>query len=301
MVPAQNKDRRGKKALMEEETISYALLRPTRQSAPILYASPHSGNRYPTDFVHDALLDPVSLRRSEDAFVDDLYSDCIRYGSPQLKALYPRAYLDVNREPYELDPSMFDSPLPDFVNVDSPRALAGLGTIAKVVANGCHIYRSKLCFEEIDQRINRIYYPYHDTLFHLLEETVDRFGGALLIDCHSMPSNVQGPGQKTQKPPADIILGDRFETSCANWITNLAEKLLKEEGFSVGRNKPYAGGFTTQHYGTPKKRVHALQIEINRALYMDEEYIVRLPEFDSVKKHLNRFMEKLATLPHRKL
>ncbi len=270
------------------------VLKPAKQTAPVLYASPHSGNQYPVDFVANANLDPLSLRRSEDAFVHELYDSCIQYGSPLLHANFPRAYVDANREPYELDPDMFSGPLPSYVNVDSLRAQAGLGTIARIVTNGADIYREKLSFTEVHQRIDGLYHPYHATLRHLIETTRTQFGACLLIDCHSMPSRVEATSAKGRIP--DIILGDRFGTSCAEWVSDFAQVILEEQGFSVMRNRPYAGGFTTDHYGNPTQRVHALQIELNRALYMDEETITRLNAFNDIKSRLEGFIQRLNTL-----
>ncbi|SCA57526.1 N-formylglutamate amidohydrolase [Candidatus Terasakiella magnetica] len=274
---------------------SYTLLRPKKQTSPVVYASPHSGRCYPKDFVENSPLDPIALRRSEDAFVDELYEACVKQGSPLLKANYPRAYLDVNREPYELDPAMFEDPLPSYVNIDSPRAQAGLGTIAKMVTNGNNIYAHKLKFEEADQRIKKIYHPYHSALRQMIEQTHKAYGACLLIDCHSMPSGIS----KSGSPPhdyADIILGDRFGSSCASWITDHLQNLLEDEGFIVKRNRPYAGGFTTQHYGRPDQHIHTVQIELNRALYMDEATISPNEGFEKIKKHLNNIIAQLSII-----
>ncbi len=275
---------------------SFTILHPKKQTAPVVYASPHSGCYYPRDFIESSLLDPTTLRRSEDAFIDEIYQVCTKFGSPLLKAVYPRAYIDVNREPYELDPDMFDSPLPSFVNTESARAQVGLGTIAKIVTNGADIYRNKLHFPEIDERIKRLYHPYHAALRRLIEETRERFGTCLLIDCHSMPSGSPTPNGDFQRIEADIILGDRFGTSCDSWITERTQHLLETQGFSVKRNRPYAGGFTTQHYGEPARQIHVLQIELNRALYMDEDYITPLPQLTDVKRRLQAAIEELNDL-----
>ncbi|NVK17515.1 MAG: N-formylglutamate amidohydrolase [Methylocystaceae bacterium] len=273
------------------------ILRPKTQKSPVIYASPHSGNHYPKDFVKNALLDPITLRRSEDAFVHEVYESCIDYGSPMLRANFPRAYVDANREPYELDPAMFQDRLPPYVNTDSQRALAGLGTIAKVVTNGAHIYKEKLQFSAVRDRIETLYHPYHAALRQLIEETRGQFGACLLIDCHSMPS-IGGPIEPDEdNNRTDIILGDRFGTSCAEWITDFAQEILQDQGFVVRRNQPYAGGYTTYHYGMPDQRVHTLQIELNRVLYMDEETITRLPELETIKKKFSVLIEKLSTIP----
>jgi N-formylglutamate amidohydrolase len=283
------------------DSVPFTILHPENRSAPVVFASPHSGNVYPQDFVDNALLDPIALRRSEDAFVDEIYDSCLIFGSPLLKANFPRAYLDPNREPYELDPAMFESKLPSYVNVDSPRARAGLGTVAKMVTNGSNIYRDKLDFEEVRSRIENLYHPYHGALRQLIEETRHQYGTCLLVDCHSMPS-IGGPMDNDQgNTRTDIILGDRFGSSCAPWITDLAQSILEKEGFIVKRNRPYAGGFTTHHYGTPADHVHALQIELNRALYMNEESVTRLPELEDIKKRIESLIKQLCSIDPQRL
>ena len=217
----------------------------------------------------------MTLRRSEDAFVDEIYAAAPNHGAPLLRALFPRAFVDPNRESYELDPAMFADPLPDYVNTKSPRVAAGLGTIARLVASGEEIYRHKLRFLDARHRIDAYYRPYHAALRRLLDETRWRFGACLLIDCHSMPS-VGGPmDADAGSTRVDFILGDRHGTSCTPAVTDFAERAIESLGYVVARNDPYAGGFTTRHYGQPREAVHALQIEINRSLYMDERTIRR--------------------------
>ena len=269
---------------------------PTRQRVALVFASPHSGRAYPPDFVAASALDPVSLRRSEDAFVDDLFAAAPAQGAPLLKALFPRALLDPNREPWELDPAMFDEPLPDYVNTDSPRVAAGLGTIARVVASGVEIYRDKLPFAEALRRVERLYRPYHEALAQLVAETKDRFGHCILVDCHSMPS-MGGPGDTdTGTPRVDFVLGDCFGNSCARPVMAAAESVLERQGYRVVRNTPYSGGHTTRHYGKPLEGVHALQIEVNRRLYMDEATHRRRPGFVRLQADLGKVVAALAGL-----
>ncbi len=252
---------------------------PVEQGVPVVFASPHSGSRYPERFVRASRLDPLTLRRSEDAFIDELFAAAPRLGAPLIKATFPRAYVDPNREAWELDPAMFAEALPDFVNTASLRVRVGLGTIARVVANGTEIYRDRLSFAEARARIETLYMPYHRALAELVDATHRRFGHALLVDCHSMPS-VGGP---TDRDPGrrrvDFVLGDCHGSAAAPSVMEAIAAALKREGFSVARNEPYAGGFTTRHYGRPDARRHAFQIEINRALYMDEARIERSPGF----------------------
>jgi N-formylglutamate amidohydrolase len=268
--------------------------RPVRQTLPFVFSSPHSGRCYPLRFVSRSNLDPVTLRRSEDCFVEELFAGVVALGAPLLQARFPRAYLDANREPYELDPTMFAEPLPPHVNTRSLRVAGGIGTIARVVADSAEIYREPLAYEEAEQRIRHLYMPFHDALRGLLEETHAAFGFALLIDCHSMPS-VGGPADDdsgANRP--DIVLGDRYGTSCASSITARAESILRDLGYSVSRNNPYAGGFNTEHYGTPPRGLHALQIEINRGLYMDEARLERSGGFPSLQKNMTAFARAMG-------
>lgn len=273
------------------------IAQPTGRRIPLVFASPHSGCRYPAGFLAQSALDPQTLRRSEDTFVDELFAAAPLHGAPLLRALFPRAYLDPNREPYELDPAMFDAPLPAFANVDSPRVSAGLGTVARVVANGAEIYRRKLSFDEVERRIETLYRPYHAALAGLLDETLVRFGHYLLVDCHSMPS-IGGPNDRDSGASrVDFVLGDCFGGSCAAVVTDTAETTLRCLGYRVVRNTPYAGGYTTRHYGAPAKGRHALQIEVNRRLYMDEKTHMKRSGFARLQEHLGLLVTALANLP----
>ncbi|MFH6782533.1 MULTISPECIES: N-formylglutamate amidohydrolase [Methylobacterium] len=256
---------------------------PERQTLPFVYNTGHSGAVYPASFVAASRLDAVGLRRSEDAFVDRLYAPVVALGAPLMQAAFPRAYLDVNREPYELDPRMFDGRLPPFVNIRSMRVAGGLGTVPRVVADGQEIYRGRLPVEEALARIEELYKPYHRALKDLVARTARTFGHAVLIDCHSMPSTSLA---RDEGPAVDVVLGDRFGTSCAPDLIDCAEAAFRAHGLRVVRNKPYAGGFITEHYGEPALGRHALQIEVNRALYMDERKLLPRPGFDALSHTL---------------
>jgi len=271
---------------------AFALHHPRAHTAPLLFASPHSGRDYPAEFLAAARLDPLALRRSEDSFVDELFAAAPDHGAPLLAARFPRAYCDANREPWELDPAMFTDPLPDWVNTASPRVGAGLGTIARVVASGEPIYRDKLSFREAERRVRACWQPFHDALGGLIRDTMQRFGACLLVDCHSMPAH--GGLSRSGAGPADIVLGDAYGTACAPAITALAEKTLRGLGYAVRRNDPYAGGYITRHYGRPRQSVHALQIEIARGLYMDETTITPTERFPIMRSHLNELMATLT-------
>ena len=273
-----------------------AVRTPRVQSAPLVFASPHSGTDYDPAFVAASRLDERSLRRSEDSFVDEIFARVPSCGAPLLCALFPRAYLDPNREPYELDPEMFSDALPPFVKTRTDRVRAGFGTIARVVATGSEIYRAKLCFADAESHIQALYRPYHRTLERLIDETMARFGAAILIDCHSMPS-VGGPTDRDRgKRRADIVLGDRFGTSCAPAVTDLASEILSSLGLSVAQNNPYAGAHTTAHYGRPAEARHALQIEVNRALYMNETAFTRSKALPALAETFGAFVTRMAEI-----
>ena len=267
------------------------LRRPAEQLVPLVVASPHSGSDYPSEFVAASRLDPLTLRRSEDAFVDEIFADAPRLGAPMLAARFPRAYLDVNREAWELDPAMFADTLPDYVNARSPRVRMGLGTIARVVASGEEIYGCKLSFAEARERIETLYQPYHAALGQLVEETAANFGVCLVVDCHSMPSGASSAGGREA---ADIVLGDCHGAACAPQIVETARRHLARRGFVVALNAPYAGGFTTGHYGRPRRGRHALQVEINRAIYMDERSYNRRPGFAQLSEEMAGLIAKLG-------
>jgi len=271
----------------------FAVLAPARLASPLVFNSPHSGTVYPDDLLASTRLDRIALRRSEDSFVDMLFADAPHYGAPLLKALFPRAYLDVNREAFELDPAMFEDALPAHVNTRSLRVAAGFGTIARVVAEGMVIYREKMPFSEAERRVAALYHPYHSALSELLSGSLRQFGCTVLIDCHSMPS-LGAPSVSGGRRAADIILGDRYGTSCAPLISQTIEEVLRDQGYQVVRNSPYAGGYITDCYGRPGHGQHAVQIEINRALYMDENQVVPSEGFARVKAHMSGLIAALS-------
>lgn len=274
----------------------WEILKPPSHTAPVVFASPHSGTRYPESFVEASPLGRLALRRSEDSFVDELFAAAPSYGAPLLRAHFPRAFVDVNREPFELDQAMFADPLPDYVNTQSSRVAAGLGTIAKVVSNGQEIYAQKLRFAEAEDRIRTYYQPYHRALKSLVEQTIDLFGYCILIDCHSMPS-IGGPlDPDAGRGRADFVIGDYFGSSCAELVTGTVEAVLRARGYVVVRNKPFAGGFTTRNYGRPRQGMHALQIEINRGLYMDEKRIRRHEGFRRLHANMTEIVAAVTAL-----
>ncbi|MCB1476206.1 MAG: N-formylglutamate amidohydrolase [Rhodobiaceae bacterium] len=260
---------------------------------PFLFNSPHSGNHYPEDFIEAARLTIGDLRRSEDCFVDELFAGALDLGAVLMRARLPRAFVDLNREPYELDPSMFDAPLPAFVNSRSVRVSGGLGTIARIVAERKEIYARQLTVEEGLSRIEKHYKPYHRALVRLLSEIRGSFGAAILVDCHSMPS-ARIAGETRPRP--DFVIGDRYGTSCSDIVANAVQESLTAMGYRVTRNKPYAGGFITERYGNPSASIHAVQIEINRALYMDETRYTRSNGYSWICADLTRMMRHLVNV-----
>ena len=277
----------------EQPVNVFEMRRPRSCTVPLVLASPHSGADYPDEFLAASRLDPLTLRRSEDSFVDEIFASAPELGAPLVAARFPRAYLDVNREPWELDPTMFADALPNYVNIRSPRVRMGLGTIARVVASGEEIYARKLRFAEARTRVETLYHPYHQALRRLVLDTEAAFGGCLLIDCHSMPSAASEVGGQG---PADIVLGDCHGTSCAPEIVAAARSFLARRNLAVALNAPYAGGFTTAHYGNPRRGRHALQIEINRALYMDERHVRRKPELARLAAEMKALVAYLGEL-----
>ena len=274
----------------------FTVFAPAELRAPLILVSPHSGADYPASFVAASRLDAVALRGSEDAFVDELFAAAPELGVPLLAARYPRAYLDVNREPWELDPEMYDDELPDYVNATSFRVAGGLGTVARVVANGTEIYAGKLRFAEAVDRVEKIYAPFHAALKDLIDQAVAAFDCAVVVDCHSMPS-VGGPmDQDSGRRRADIVLGDRFGSSCHSSVIRACEVSFKDLGYDVARNAPYAGGFTTRNYGRPAAGIHTMQIEINRGLYMDEKTVTRLPGITAIRDHMTAVIAGLVAL-----
>jgi len=250
--------------------------------SPFVFAAPHSGRFYPDDFTAIAALGNTALRRSEDAYVDRLFEGVTEFGGTQLIATYARAYLDLNRAANELDATMF-TPALNSANLDEThRVKAGLGLIPTIISENVPIYSSKLPAREAAKRTARVHTPYHSKLKALLAEKKARYGKAYLIDCHSMPSE---GGRRRRRGP-DIVLGDSWGSSCARELTSLAEELFLNAGFTVRRNVPYSGGFSTLHYGKPEENIEALQIEISRAIYMDETAIAPLPEFEEVRSRL---------------
>lgn len=273
-------------------TPPFTLTHPEGLPGPLVLSSPHSGRHYPASFLAASQLSAHALRKSEDIWVEDLFSAGPAMGASLLAARFPRAYLDVNREPYELDPLLFSEQLPDFANTRTPRVLGGLGSVARIVADGEEIYRTPPTLEQAMERIERLHKPYHATIERLLSDAAARHGFAVLVDCHSMPSANLVAAPAARRP--DIILGDRFGCSCDRRLTERLQDLLENQGLRVVLNRPYAGGYITEHYGRPGNGWHALQIEINRSLYMDERAYARNRGYDRLRRRLTTALEQFT-------
>ena len=272
----------------------FEIIEPAAYTGPVLFNSPHSGSTYPRAFLETSRLDVSTLRRSEDSFVDVLVAGVVRRGYPLMRAHFPRCFVDVNREPYELDPRMFVGRLPSFANTRSMRVAGGLGTVARVVGDALEIYNQRIPVDDALQRIESLYKPYHRALRRLFTKLHRDFGAAMLIDCHSMPSSA---GHRDERPRPEFVLGDRYGTSCVGVVAETVESTLRSLGYTVSRNKPYAGGFITEHYGNPSAGLHAIQLEINRGLYMDERKYERINGFDRLAADLETLARRLGEIP----
>jgi N-formylglutamate amidohydrolase len=272
----------------------FEIVEPAEWRAPIIFNSPHSGSVYPDEFLQASRIDLPALRRSEDSFMDELIGGLSDRGFPVVRVNFPRSYVDVNREPYELDPRMFSGRLPSFANTRSMRVAGGLGTIPRVVGDGQEIYRERLAVDDALARIEAFYKPYHRALRRLINKAHQAFGTVIVVDCHSMPSI--GVSRDEPRRP-DLVIGDRYGTSCAALLPDMVEDTMKQLGYSVGRNKPYAGGFITEHYGNPASGLHTIQLELNRAIYMDERRRERGARFDGVMADFVTLADTLARVP----
>ncbi|WP_422048374.1 N-formylglutamate amidohydrolase [Shimia sp.] len=275
------------------QTQAYHIFAPESCRTSVVFASPHSGNDYPEWFIRRSLLNAHTIRSSEDAFVDQLFADAPCFGAPFLVANAPRALLDLNRAAEELDPALIQGVRKVGHN---PRVASGLGVIPRVVANGRAIYHGKMSRAEADHRVEHYWRPYHRALTNLLAAAHNQFGEAILIDCHSMPHEaVAGAARRSGNAP-EIVLGDRFGAAADVEIVDRIEAAFVRAGFTVSRNTPFAGAYVTQQYGRPHRRQHAIQVEIDRALYMDEARIEPLPEFDSFRTRLRGVIAEISEI-----
>ena len=275
---------------------AYEIVHPDKRVTSVVFASPHSGRDYPASFVKRTILDEHTIRTSEDAFVDRLFDSATQFGAPFLKAGAPRAYIDMNRSADELDPALIEGVRGGGHN---PRIASGLGIIPRVVANGRIIYSGKMSLAEAQARISGYYHPYHTALQKLLDESHARFGEAILVDCHSMPHEAVDGVVRAGKPRPEIVLGDRFGAAADAGIVDQLESAFLDAGFRVARNTPFAGAYTTSHYGRPSRRQHAVQIEIDRSLYMNEQLIRPNNNFSAFRSLLRGVIARIAEIGQR--
>ena len=270
----------------------HSIVEPVSLTSGVVFALPHSGRDYGVSFLNQSILDQLSIRSSEDAFLDQLIDGIEKYGAPKIIANAPRAFIDLNRSTDELDPALI-SGIKN--NIKNPRISSGLGVIPRVVSHGKEIYRGKLSFEQAQSRIKYYWKPYHTDLSNLLQRSQSVFGQSLLIDIHSMPHEAVSTQSPFIKAP-EIVVGDRFGMSSDPEFTNLVISILKQHEFKVAKNTPFAGAFITKHHGKVKKRIHALQLEIDRSLYMDEEKISPNSEFEKLKTRLFPALIQISSL-----
>ncbi len=266
----------------------FRLSLPHKPLSGVVFASPHSGRDYPAEFLRRTVLDAAQVRSSEDAFVDQLLESAAEQGAPLLAATAPRAWLDLNRGADELDPALIEGLRVQHLN---PRVSAGLGVIPRVVAAGRQIYSGKISRAEAEARIESVWRPYHAELARLLEAARTRFGQAILIDVHSMPHEAleqMGPDRP------EIVLGDRYGASAGGAVMAAIEAAFTAEGLRVSRNAPFAGAYITQTYGRPSHNRHAVQVEIDRALYMDERRVRRSADFDAFAEAMRRIVGRIC-------
>ncbi|RME16676.1 MAG: N-formylglutamate amidohydrolase [Alphaproteobacteria bacterium] len=275
------------------QTEAFTLALPRRRTSGAVFASPHSGCRYGADFLRRCLPGPLAMRSSEDAFVDALFADAPEHGAPLIAAVMPRAYVDLNRGADELDPALIRGL---GKRAGNPRVAAGLGVIPRVVAGGRMIYGGKISLAEAETRIDRYWRPYHARLAALLDEARRDFGQAILFDCHSMPHEAIETLVPTGKPRPEIVIGDRFGTSASGEIVSRVEDMFRAAGLRVARNAPFAGAYSCKAYGRPARGFHAVQIEIDRALYMNEETLERRDDFDAFRRLVGGIVAELAAL-----
>lgn len=272
---------------------AYHVKYPEKHRSCVVFASPHSGRNYGDSFLQRSVLDRRAIRSSEDAFVDRLFEAASQHGAMLLCADVPRAFVDLNRSTDELDPALIQGVRRQGHN---PRVASGLGVIPRVVANGRAIYRGKLTLTEAQARIDDYWIPYHNMLQLLLDRTHRRHGQSVLIDCHSMPHEAIDGMARGGMPAPHIVLGDRFGATCGADIVDQIETAFTAAGFIVARNTPFAGAFITQSYGRPSRRQHAVQVEIDRSLYMDEATIAPNADFAAVQQALSVAIKDIARI-----
>lgn len=275
---------------------AFHIFRPKTLTSGVVFASPHSGRDYPMSLRKRSVLGDLGLRSSEDAYVDRLFEAVPLHGAPFLIAGAPRAFVDLNRSPDELDPALINGVRSAGNN---PRVASGLGVVPRVVSNGRAIYSGKLELDEARSRIASYWRPYHDQLQALLSEARTTFGEAILIDCHSMPHEALDSIALQGGRRPDVVIGDRFGASAGGEIVDRVEAALAGAGLHVIRNSPFAGAYITQHYGRPSRHQHAIQIEIDRSLYLDEAKVEPNARFHDFRRLLRGVIAEISEITSR--
>ncbi|WP_170763458.1 N-formylglutamate amidohydrolase [Ruegeria lacuscaerulensis] len=273
--------------------VPYVLDMPAKRTSCVVFSSPHSGRNYPDALLNRTVLSQNVIRSSEDAFVDQLFSAAAEFGAPMISATMPRAFIDLNRSAEELDPALIQGARRHGHN---PRVASGLGVIPRVVANGRAIYRGKLTMDEARLRIDTCWRPYHARIKSLLAESHDAFGQSILIDCHSMPHEAVAMASNAKSRRPEVVLGDRFGASASAEIVDQIESAFVSAGLSVARNAPFAGAYVAQTYGRPGRQQHAVQVEIDRSLYMDEAQIEPNDNFSAFQEILREVIQDIARI-----
>lgn len=264
---------------------SFRIQAPQAEPAPVVFDSPHSGHSYPEDFGSIA---PLSvIRRSEDAFVDELFGAAPGHGAPLIAALFPRIYIDPNRDLIDLDPAMLDGPWPDPL-VPSRKTELGVGLIWRIMPPDSRLYDRLLTVAEVRGRIDRCWKPYHNAVATAIDETHRRFGKVWHVNCHSMPAMGNAASEDGPVPRAEFVLGDRDGTTCEPGFTAFVAGELRDMGYDVKINDPYKGVELVRRYSDPARGRHSLQLEINRKLYMNEATIEKSSGFDQVQADMTK-------------
>ena len=277
---------------------AYQLSMPDVRTTSVVFSSPHSGRAYPWSFIRRTNLNETTLRSSEDAFIDQLFDSAPANGAPFLTATAPRAWIDVNRSSDELDPALIEGVKKSAHN---PRVASGLGVVPRVVANGRAIYSGKITKKEADERIQQVWQPWHDALGRLMDDSVALFGEAILVDCHSMPHEAIETLTHPRGSRPEIVLGDRFGAAASAEVVDRLEAAFSAQGLRVARNAPFAGAFVTQHHGRPARNRHVVQVEIDRALYMNEQAIRPNNNYDTFKSMIDRIVAETTDIGRKDL
>jgi N-formylglutamate amidohydrolase len=269
---------------------------PVAPEVPLVFDSPHSGTVYPDDFRFACPLGV--LRMAEDTYVDELYGAAPRFGATLLAACFPRSYLDVNRALSDIDPALLDGTWPERLEPGEKTRL-GMGLIRRLAKPGMPVYDRKLSVAEVRTRIERYYRPYHAALDEICDRLHRKFGVVRYIDCHSMPSEGNAMSSDPGARRADFVLGDRDGTTCEPALTEFVARVLRGRGYSVKINDPYKGVELVRRHGRPAESRYALQIEVNRALYMDERTQQKTAGFERLKADITHLVEALADISGR--